>query len=186
MIRLIVGLGNPGLEYAKTRHNAGFLVVDRLAEIKQATFHKNRYGLLAQWDQRFLLKPLTFMNLSGQAVGPFARQHQIAPEEIVVVSDDMDLPLGRLRIRLGGSSGGHNGLKSIMQVLGTDQFVRLKIGIGRPPQDIAVIDWVLQRFMKEDWAVLDKVRDGAAGALQTLCIEGAEAAMTRFNGKLLL
>ncbi len=182
-IRLIAGLGNPGLEYAKTRHNVGFMVLDRLAEQRGASFVRNRFGLLGKWGAVFLLKPLTFMNLSGDAVGALARFYKISAPQILIISDDLDLPLGTVRVRAHGSSGGHNGLKSVIQVLGTDEFPRIKVGIGRPPGSMAVIDWVLSRFGAEERAALDGALGEAVDAAQWVVVQGAQDAMNRFNGR---
>nr|WP_207654682.1 aminoacyl-tRNA hydrolase [Sulfobacillus sp. hq2] len=180
-IRVIVGLGNPGLEYAKTRHNVGFMTLDRLAEKHNAVFMRNRFGLIAKWGNIFLLKPLTFMNLSGDAVGALARFYKITAAEILVISDDLDLPLGTIRVRARGSSGGHNGLKSIIHALGTENFPRVKIGIGRPTQGMTVIDWVLSRFTAADWTVLQPALEKASDAAEWVVVKGPVDAMNHFN-----
>ncbi len=182
-IRLIVGLGNPGLDYAKTRHNVGFMTVDRLAARHGATFARGRFGLVAKWGAVLLQKPLTFMNLSGNAVGPLARFYKLSPEEVLVISDDLDLPLGRIRVKSKGSSGGHNGLKSVAQVLGTDNFPRIKIGVSRPPGNMPVIDWVLKRFDRGEWEQLGPILEDACDAAEWVVVKGIEAAMNQFNGK---
>lgn len=181
-IRAIVGLGNPGLDYAKTRHNAGFMALDRLASKKGGQFVRNRFGLIGKWGNIVLLKPLTYMNLSGEAVGSLQRFYKIPTESILVIADDLDLPLGKLRIRQHGSSGGHNGLKSIVKALGTDQFPRIKIGISHPPDQVRVIDWVLGRFSREEWKILDPVLDQVVEACECVVVEGITEAMNRFNG----
>ncbi|PSR28807.1 peptidyl-tRNA hydrolase, PTH1 family [Sulfobacillus thermosulfidooxidans DSM 9293] len=181
-IRAIVGLGNPGLDYAKTRHNAGFLALDRLAARRGGHFVRNRFGLVSKWGNIILLKPLTFMNLSGEAVGALAKFYKLPAQSILVISDDLDLPLGKIRVRAHGSSGGHNGLKSITHVLGTDQFPRIKIGISRPPEHVEVIDWVLGRFSREEWKVLDGVLDEVAEACEWAVVKGIADTMNRFNG----
>lgn len=180
-MKLIVGLGNPGLDYAKTRHNVGFMTVDRLADDGGVGWSKTRYGLVCRYQDRFLLKPLTYMNRSGDAVAAMMQWHRWNTDQVMVVADDLDLPLGRIRIRVSGSSGGHNGLKSIIERLGTEAFLRLKIGIGRPPQDFRVIDWVLQRFSKDEWPVLEDALKRAQQALEVTLTEGVEPAMNRFN-----
>ncbi len=181
-IRAIVGLGNPGLDYAKTRHNVGFMVLDRLAERKGGFFVRNRFGLLSKWGGIFLLKPLTYMNLSGEAVGALTQFYKLDPASILVVSDDVDLPLGKIRVRARGSSGGHNGLKSITQALGTDQFPRIKVGISRPPDPERMIDWVLGRFTRDEWKILDDGLEHAVEACEYTVVKGIVEAMNRFNG----
>lgn len=176
-IRLVVGLGNPGEQYEKTRHNAGFMAVDRWVAACGLVFRQTRYGLLAETGRRAVLKPLTYMNLSGTAVAPFARRRGISPAQIVVVCDDMDLPLGTLRVRASGSSGGHRGLASIIEQLGTDNFVRLKIGVSRPPVGTAVIDWVLGRFSADERKILDSTLDRAVSVLTVLVEQGLDAGM---------
>lgn len=180
--QLIVGLGNPGERYANTRHNVGFMVLDALAGDLELSFKKTRFGLVAKGNGFWLLKPLTFMNLSGQAVGPMLRWHRLRPPGLFVVGDDLDLPLGRLRLRRGGSSGGHNGLKSIIEVIGTDQFSRLRLGIDRPSPGTPVIDWVLTPFRKTEQELLEQVIGRATKAVHTVLAEGVGVAMNRFNG----
>ncbi len=179
--QLIVGLGNPGAQYADTRHNVGFMVVDALATEFNLSFTKSRFGLVARGQGFWLLKPLTFMNLSGEAVGPMMRWHRILPSHLLVVGDDLDLPLGRLRLRQGGSSGGHNGLKSIMEAVQTENFPRLRIGIDRPPPAIRVIDWVLTPFAPSERDILTNTIDRAAKAAMTALVDGITMAMNRFN-----
>ncbi len=181
-IRLIVGLGNPGLDYAKTRHNAGFMAVDRLLAKRSGQFVRNRFGLIGKWGEIILLKPLTYMNLSGEAVALVQRFYKISTESILVIADDLDLPLGKLRIRQKGSAGGHNGLKSIVQRLGTEEFPRIKIGISHPPVSVSVIDWVLGRFSREEWKILDPILDQVVEACEYVVVKGVQEAMNRFNG----
>ena len=158
-IRVIVGLGNPGAQYARNRHNIGFLAIDDLARKLGATWVKK--PLLELTETRvgagklFLIKPLTFMNSSGAAVAPLMRFQKIDPAQLLVIHDDLDLPFGRLRIRTGGSSGGQNGVKDISEKLGTDQFVRLKLGIDRPPAQWSVVNWVLSNFQSDEAALLE-------------------------------
>lgn len=180
-IRLVVGLGNPGLQYRRTRHNAGFMVLERIALAHHVEFHKSKWGLLGQTAGVWLLKPMTFMNLSGNAVAPFMKMHGISPDQLLVVADDLDLRVGMIRIRRSGSSGGHNGLKSLIQMLGTEEFARLRIGISRPPLHVPVVDWVLRGFSRDEWATLDTVLDAAAQAVETIWQEGLEVAMNRYN-----
>ncbi len=179
---LVVGLGNPGARYQRTRHNMGFMVVDAYASLQQLSFKEGRFGLVAEAPWGWLLKPQTFMNLSGQAVGPFMQYYRLRPDQIVVVADDLDLPLGSLRMRRTGSSGGHNGLKSIIAALGTEAFARMRLGISRPPAPISVIDWVLMRFSEKEMPLVETVVERATRALDTILAEGLDYAMSRFNG----
>ena len=184
---LIVGLGNPGEKYERTRHNVGFLVVDALAERLGVPVQKLKHRALTNTvrlagQKALLMKPVTFMNLSGEAVGDAARFYKLPPERVLVISDDTALPLGKLRLRKGGSAGGHNGLKSIIQHLGTDQFPRLRLGVGeklRPDYDMA--DWVLGRLQGEDWKAMEAAVDRAADAVEHVLAHGVDAAMNRFN-----
>ncbi|MDA8194406.1 MAG: aminoacyl-tRNA hydrolase [Thermaerobacter sp.] len=181
-LRLLVGLGNPGDKYRHTRHNVGFMTVDRLALRLGLVFRAGPRALVAQSSGFWIMKPQTFMNLSGEAVAPFMRKRGIVPDQIVVVGDDLDLSLGQLRIRERGSSGGHNGMQSVIHALGTDEFCRLRIGISRPPADHAVIDWVLSRFSAGEGEVLEQVLHRAADALEHMVLQGCGSAMNRFNG----
>ena len=185
---LIAGLGNPGPEYEKTRHNTGFMSLDLLAARLQVKVSKERFkALTAQADfdgQRLLLmKPLTFMNASGIAIEAAAHFYKIPPERVLVVSDDTALAVGRLRIRKGGSAGGHNGLKNIIQHLGTDQFPRVRVGVGEKPHpDYDMADWVLGKFQGEDKKAIDGAVKRAADAVECFLKEGPDRAMNRFNG----
>ncbi|APC07273.1 peptidyl-tRNA hydrolase [Moorella thermoacetica] len=184
---MVVGLGNPGPRYATTRHNAGFMVVDLLADDLGITLDRTReqaltgQGLVGN-KRVLLVKPQTYMNNSGQAVAPLARWYGIAPEAILVIHDDLDLAPGRLRLRRGGSSGGHRGLQSIITHLGTTAVPRLKIGIGRPPLGQNVIDYVLKPFSEGDWELIRPVLLEAARAARFLLEGGSmDEAMNRFN-----
>ncbi len=184
---LIVGLGNPGDKYDGTRHNAGFLAVDALAD--KGGFAINRVKFKALTAQAeiggqgaLVMKPTTYMNLSGEAVGEAARFYKLPPDHVLVISDDVDLPLGKLRIRTGGSAGGHNGLKSVIQHLGTDQFPRIKIGVGgKPHPDYDMADWVLGKLQGEDKKVMDEAVKRAAEAAACYLKDGPQKAMNRFN-----
>jgi len=185
-MKLIIGLGNPGIKYVNTRHNVGFAVIDILAaEIGASSFSSKHNALLSEGkignEKVVLLKPQTYMNLSGQAVIAAALYYKIAPSEIIVIHDDLDLPLGRLRIKKGGGHGGHNGLKSIFQCLGTQDFLRVKIGIGRPPAQIEVADYVLSCFSKEDSALIAQTLVKAVEAIKVIVNENVDVAMNRFN-----
>lgn len=187
--RLIVGLGNPGPEYAVHRHNIGFRVVERLAERAGAEWFDDR-GLEARLARVeigglgvCLMEPQTFMNRSGQSVErACARWQGLAPaEHVCVVYDDLDLPTGRLRVRRGGGAGGHRGMASVLDELGTRAIPRLRFGVGHPGQSQAVIDWVLGPFAPQEEARLDEAIDRAADALECAVREGIEPAMGRFN-----
>ncbi len=186
-ILLVVGLGNPGAEYEGTRHNAGFMVIDRLLagfpagrfearHVAQSFVHAGMF----RGKPLFLQKPQTFMNLSGLAVAGFARKEGIRPEEILVVSDDLDLPVGRLRLRTGGSDGGHNGLKSVIAELGSAAFRRLRVGVGRPAPG-GTIDYVLSKFDGAEAERFGLSLDAAAEAVRAALAGGMSRAMNKFN-----
>ena len=185
---LLVGLGNPGSKYESTRHNMGFLAVDGLARRKGFRFNKLRFrAWTAEWmvngEKVLVMKPQTYMNLSGESVGEAARFYKIPADHVVVISDDISLPVGKLRIRTGGSAGGHNGLKNIIQHLGTDGFPRIKVGVGMPEHpDHEMIDWVIGKPQGEEAKLLRAALDRAAEAALCLMEQGADTAMNRFNG----
>ena len=185
---LVVGLGNPGEKYENTRHNVGFLTIDQIAEGEKIPVQRLKYRALTNTARLggarvLLMKPVTYMNLSGEAVGEAARFYKIPPDHVLVISDDVSLPLGKLRVRKGGSAGGHNGLKSIIQHLGTDQFPRVKIGVGEKPHpDYDMADWVLSRFAGEDLKTITAAVERAAKAVACVIQEGPDKAMNRFNG----
>ena len=185
---LIVGLGNPGQKYEHTRHNMGFLTVDLLAEQLNVKLNKvkfkSAYNIVRFAGQKCLvMKPQTYMNLSGESVGEAARFYKIPADHVVVISDDISLPVGKLRIRTGGSAGGHNGLKNIIQHLGTDGFPRIKVGVGMPEHpDHEMIDWVIGKPQGEEAKLLRATLDRAAAAALCLIEQGADTAMNRFNG----
>ncbi|MFP6874082.1 MAG: aminoacyl-tRNA hydrolase [Verrucomicrobiales bacterium] len=180
-LRLIVGLGNPGREYVDTRHNVGFMVVDHLANDLGLSFNdeKRWTAKIARFGDRHLLKPQTYMNESGLAVGKVAAFYKINPVQILVLYDDIDLPLGRLRIRGSGSAGGHNGMRSVINHLGTEDFPRLRLGIGWGGK--GAIKHVLGKFRDEERSELEKSVKNAVLALTLIIKQGLPAAMTRFN-----
>ena len=185
---LIVGLGNPGEKYENTRHNVGFQVIDELAERQGKPVQRLKFkaltGLLTIGGEKALMmKPVTYMNLSGEAVRPAADFYKLPPERILVISDDVALAAGRLRIRAKGSAGGHNGLKSIIQHLGTDQFPRIRVGVGEKPHpDYDLADWVLGRPQGEDKKAIDEAAKRAADAVECILTQGLERGMGKFNG----
>jgi len=180
-VRILAGLGNPGPRYRGTRHNAGYLVLDTLAERWRVSFRRARDADEARAGDLLLLKPRTFMNLSGRAVQASLTRTGVPPTELLVVHDDLDLSLGRLRLRRGGGAGGQRGVRDIIERLGPD-FVRLKVGISRPPEGWNAERWVLSRFGGDERELLERVVAAAADAVDLLLAEGLEAAMTRVNG----
>ena len=184
---LLVFLGNPGPKYECTRHNAGFMAADALAKKLGVSINRARFKALTapaeiNGEKVLLLKPQTYMNLSGEAVGEAARFYKILPENVIVVSDEVSLPLGKLRVRMKGSAGGHNGLKSIIASLGSDNFPRVRIGVGAPPHpDYDMADWVLSVFRNQDLEDMLSAADKAAEAVITYVTDGPERAMNRFN-----
>jgi PTH1 family peptidyl-tRNA hydrolase len=185
-VRIVVGLGNPGRRYQGTRHNIGFAVADEVARRGQAVFESGRGETLTARVGRgpaalLVVKPLTMMNLSGEAVAAVAGFYKVEPSAMLVAADDVNLPLGRLRLRAGGTAGGHNGLKSIIGCLGTEEFPRLRVGVGRgdPRRDLA--DHVLAVFDDDERNEVDRAIARAADAVETFLAEGIEAAMNRYN-----
>lgn len=189
-MKILAGLGNPGKEYESTPHSIGFEVADAVAREMAATFRKvaSFKGELA--DGRFangkllVVKPMTFMNLSGDSVAPVVKYHNATAADLVVVSDDIDLPVGRIRIRKGGSAGGHNGLKSVIERIGTQDFIRLKIGVGRDRNDRSkVIGHVLGKFDRDTRALMDaKIIPAAVKAVEQIFMQGPDATMNVWNG----
>lgn len=184
---LVVFLGNPGPRYECTRHNAGFMAGDALANKLGVNISRLRFKALTaeceiNGERVLLMKPQTFMNLSGEAVGEAARFYKIPPEHVLVVSDEVSLPLGKLRVRQKGSAGGHNGLKSIIAALGSDGFPRVRIGVGAPPHpEYDMADWVLSVFRNQDLEDMQSAAQRAAEAVITYISDGPERAMNRFN-----
>ena len=186
---LVVGLGNPGSKYWNTRHNVGFAALDALAEKLHARVDRVKFqGLTGQAElegrKLILLKPTTYMNLSGQSVQAAARFYKIPPERILVMFDDISLDPGRLRVRKNGSAGGHNGVKSIISCIGSQEFPRVKIGVGaKPHPDYDLADWVLSTFPYDQREAMEETYKKAAEAAITVITQGPEAAANRFNGK---
>lgn len=182
---LVVGLGNPGRRYRGTRHNVGQVVVERLAGrlgVSLAEHGWARAGRGRVGGKTVVLAvPVTYMNASGQAVRDLLRRHRGRPADLLVVHDDMDLPLGRIRLRPDGGAGGHNGVRSIIEEVGTADFARLRIGIGRPPEGVDPVDYVLEEFGADERPVVDEVVERAVDAALTVVSQGLEAAMNRFN-----
>lgn len=186
---LLVGLGNPGREHRNTRHNIGFMAIDRLCKAAGISLSRVQSKALVgvgQFEGRriVLAKPQTFMNLSGQAVSGLVRFYKVPLEQVMVAHDDLDLPLGTLRLRPGGGSAGQKGVASIIQQLGTPEFNRLRLGIGRPPGRMEASAYVLQAFSSGEQEMLDMVLDRAVSAVQTYIRFGLDAAMNQYNGSL--
>ena len=183
---LIIGLGNPGVEYELTRHNIGFLILDRLAEQKKITFQQGRYGnwTLLKYRGRsvYLLKPTTFMNLSGRAVNYWMQDLKVTKPNTLVITDDLALPYGKLRMRPKGSAGGHNGLKNIEELIGGQDYPRLRFGVGDNFNPGRKIDYVLSSFSQKEIETLVSEIDSAIDSLLTFCTQGIENAMNQFNG----
>jgi peptidyl-tRNA hydrolase, PTH1 family len=188
--KLIVGLGNPGSKYQWTRHNAGFMVLDKLSDVAGiSTARKKFSGFYGegswQGEQLLLLKPLTFMNLSGRSVAEALRFHKLSLENLIVIHDDLDIPFGRVKVKEGGGHAGHNGLRSLLSELGSGDFTRVRVGIGRPSRG-DVVDYVLNRFADEELSRLPDLLDGVIDLIYVFCKEGPGKAMTLFNKRDLL
>ncbi len=184
---IIVGLGNPGSKYQNTRHNIGFITADYIADEKRVKLNKIKfkasYNILTIGGEKCLLmKPNTYMNLSGEAVKEAATFYKVPADHVIVIFDDCSLPCGKLRIRQNGSAGGHNGIKSIISHLGTDAFPRIKIGVGEKPHpDYDMADWVLSSFSEQDKKLLKPAVENAAKALEVFISDGPDRAMNKFN-----
>ena len=186
---LIVGLGNPGRDYAETRHNAGFMVIDRYAKINQVKMSRVQFnaiiGTHKVGDTKVILaKPQTYMNQSGQAVGSLMKFYKIPVSQLLVITDDLDLPLGTLRIRPQGGAGGQKGLGSIIERVGTQDFTRIRFGIGRPPGRMDSADYVLHSFEKQNQELVEMTLDKAAEAVASFIENGLDTTMNRYNGSL--
>lgn len=185
-MKVVLGLGNPGQKYQGTRHNLGFLVVDRIASGNQILVNRSRHrSLIGDWrvgDERVVLvKPQTYMNQSGEAVRLLFRYFPVVARDLVVIHDDLDLPFGRMRIRQRGGAGGHRGVLSILDALGEEDFFRVRVGVGRPPQGMDSTDYLLQPFAPAEAELLEGVVSRAAQAVEILLQEGPQRAMERFH-----
>ena len=190
-MHLIVGLGNPGAQYARTRHNIGWLVIDELARrhkidlVKKNADYKLGVGFVDE-SKIALVKPQTFMNLSGRAVASLKNYYRIEASGILIVTDDLNLPLERLRLRGSGSDGGHNGLKSVAQMLGTTDYARLRLGVGEPPREeraaSGTAGFVLRPFDATEWPLVQTIASRAADCVECWMRDGLQSAMGRFNG----
>lgn len=185
-MKIFVGLGNPTAEYAATKHNVGFMLADMIATHFDATAWRERFNALVTeaflGDEKLLIvKPLTFMNLSGEAVAPLVNFYKVSAQDLIVAHDDMDLPLGTIRLRPKGSSGGHRGVASIIACLGLQSFPRVRIGVGRPPEHWSVNHHVLSPFTPQDAATISKTLEELVPAVECILREGIERAMNKFN-----
>lgn len=186
-MKLIVGLGNPGKEYEDTRHNVGFMVIDRLAEmwdtdVSQMKFKSEMGQARFGAEKVILLKPLTYMNLSGEAIRQAMDFYKLDLEDLLVIYDDLDLPAGKIRLRKKGSAGGHNGIKSTISHTGSQEFKRIKVGIDRPQNGQKVVDYVLQRFSKEQLPDIEDAVERSAKACDSWVRESFDQVMNQFNG----
>lgn len=185
---IIVGLGNPTKEYEKTRHNAGFQVIDVLGDKLNTEVNEKKNKALCgrgiiDGEKVILAKPQTFMNLSGESVRAISDYYKVEPENIIIIYDDVSLAPGQLRVRTKGSAGGHNGIKSIIAHLGTQEFPRIRVGVGEKPKGMDLADYVLGRFSKEESQIMEEAFKEAAEAACLLITEGPDAAMNHFNAK---
>jgi peptidyl-tRNA hydrolase, PTH1 family len=186
---LMVGLGNPGREYRETRHNIGFMIIDKLCKAMAVSLTRMQSKALVgmgtlEGCKLVVAKPQTYMNLSGQSVSGLMRFYKVPLDQLIVAHDDLDLPLGTIRIRPGGGSAGQRGMASIIQQLGTQEFARLRLGIGRPPGQMDPAAYVLQRFSTSEQKMVDLVLDRALEAVRTFVREGLDMAMNQYNGNL--
>jgi PTH1 family peptidyl-tRNA hydrolase len=185
-VKFVVGLGNPGIKYQSTRHNLGFLVVDRLAKQYNIAVDRELCDALVgeglcNGEKIAIVKPQTFMNRSGSALKGFLHEYGGTASDLVIVYDDLDLPFGRIRIRLQGSAGGHRGILSIMESLAGARFCRLRVGIGRPPEGKDTVDYVLEPFSADEISHLSEIIDRAVASVDSLLRDGAQRAMEVFN-----
>ena len=187
VVKLIIGLGNPGKPYEHTRHNIGFDVIDELANRWNAPLNQSKFNGMYATVHRpegkvILLKPLTYMNLSGESVRPLMDYFDIDVEDIIVIYDDLDLETGKLRLRAKGSAGGHNGIKSLIQHLGTQEFNRIRVGVNRPPAGMKVADYVLSKFSKDDQPIVKDPIEKSCEAVEMSLTKPFLEVMNHFNG----
>ncbi|GAA0311053.1 PTH1 family peptidyl-tRNA hydrolase [Gracilibacillus halotolerans] len=185
-MKVIAGLGNPGKKYANTRHNIGFLVIDELLSRNGWSLSKRKFnGLyteeLVHYEKMIIVQPQTFMNLSGECIRPLMDFYQLEPSDIAIVYDDLDLPLGKVKLRQTGGHGGHNGIRSLISHLDTKQFNRIRIGIGRPDTQMPVIDYVLGKFSKEERKLIDPAIQKAADAIEEWASNSFDHVMNKYN-----
>ncbi len=186
---LIIGLGNPGAEYRQNRHNIGFMVIDQLAQVLSIPLQRVKFKAITgtgkfKGRRVILAKPQTYMNASGESVGALSRYFKVPLNQLMVVHDDLDIPFGSLRIRPMGGTSGQKGMKSIVEKLGSQDFPRMRIGIGRPPGRMDPADYVLQNFKNDELATRDEVLDSATAAIKLFILEGLDRAMNTFNGEI--
>jgi len=186
-IYLIAGLGNPGKEYRQSRHNVGFMVIDHLAEDLETPIKRVKFKAMIgigtfENKQVILAKPQTYMNASGESIAPLLRYFKVPLENFIVVHDDLDIPFGNLRIRPSGGTSGQKGMKSIVEKLGSQDFPRMRMGIGRPPGRMDPVDYVLQSFTPDQVPIMEEVLDQAVKALKTFILDGLDKAMNTYNG----
>lgn len=185
-MKLIVGLGNPGEDYCMTRHNMGFMVTDEIArsagkKFKKGFFSSEQLKMRIAGEEVVIIKPMTFMNESGRAVVSWCRHLDLHPGNLIIIHDDMDIPLGKIRIKTKGGDAGHKGVRSIIQHMGTENFIRIRAGIGRPPEGISSTDYVLGKFTEDELPIVIKTLRLCREAVETIITDGVEETMTRFN-----
>lgn len=185
-MKLIVGLGNPGDEYARTRHNVGFMVADAFAEAHQITLNQTKFkaiigkGVVGS-EEVIIAKPQTYMNRSGESVSSLLSFFKLNPSDCIIICDDLELPTGKIRVREKGGHGGHNGLRSIIELTGSQEFVRVRIGIGRPAHQSQVSDYVLNPFSRDEKPLIEDAIERASRAVEAIVKDGVAMAMNRFN-----
>lgn len=185
-MKLIVGLGNPGDEYIRTRHNVGFMVADLLADKGRIPLNQSKFKAIigrgkTGSDDVIVAKPQTYMNRSGESVSSLLFFYKLNPSDCIVICDDLELPAGKIRIREKGGHGGHNGLRSIIEQIGSQDFLRVRVGIGRPSDQSRVSDYVLSPFLKDEITLIEDAIERASNAVEAIIVEGLVAAMNRFN-----
>ncbi len=186
-MKVVVGLGNPGLEYENTRHNSGFIAIDNISKKMQIEVNKKKFNALVgegnyNGEKLILVKPQTYMNLSGESVKQIVDFYKLNLSDLIVIYDDIDLKLGNIRIKPSGSPGTHNGMRNITSLLGSEEFIRVRIGIGKPPEYITLMDYVLMKFSKEEKEIIEKTADTVYNALEVIINQGVKNAMNLYNG----